>query len=1041
MQKDLFQIRKSVTYISTDTNINDWENHTLLHRNRLPARAYFIPYDSINTARTMRRERSRCWLLLNGIWNFYYAPSPNEAPENFHLLSFNDKGWNLLPVPSCWQLYGYGNPHYTNVTYPIPLSPPTVPSDNPTGCYRKTFVYKEMTKGERVILRFEGVDSAFHVWLNGKFVGFSKGSRLPSEFDISEMINSGTNLLAVKVYQWSDGTFLEDQDMWWFSGIFRDVSLLRLPSVHIYDFKYVAEFDQNYQNATLHLEVILQNSGKTEMSELSLEVVLLDFSGKKANGTNTKIKAISNGKSIKIKTGMQISNPIKWSAENPVLYVLLISLYDAKGQILQVVPHKVGFRTVEMKDGNLLINSVPIKFKGVNRHEHHPDYGRSLPLNFMEMDIKLMKQHNINAVRTSHYPDAPQFLDLCDKYGIYVIDECDLETHGFGCNTPDMPTNIPSWRSAFIDRMQRMVERDKNHACVIMWSLGNESGFGPNHVAMAKWTKKADPTRPIHYEQDKDALVSDVVSRMYTSVPDVIKFGQDIKAKKPFILCEYAHAMGNGPGSLKDYWDAIYSYKRLQGAFVWEWLDHGIRVKTPDGKTYFAYGGDFGDEPNDSNFVIDGLLFPDRTPSPGLVELKKVLEPVVTEKVDILHGKIKVINRYDFITIEHLILKWRIHVEGKTLKQGKQPLPPLLPHQNTVIVLPYKLPDSVRGECWLNIEYCLKNDTPWAKAGHIVATAQFPISIKRVNVTTKLSKKQIEKITYKDSLQELSLYTTDFLIKFDKIRGFISSWSIYNKQLLVRGPVPNFWRAPIDNERRGRQKPIDIWLRDGLHLLQKRLESFNVKNLPDGSVKVTTNIRVASPGQRHAFLCAIIYLIHPDSSISIKMYGEPQNLQIRCLPRIGLQVRLPLAFNKVTWYGRGPGECYPDSCTAGWIDVFSASLDKLYTPYVRPQENGNRMDTRWASFVNNKGYGLIIRGSPTFNFSAHRYTTEDFTKSTHTYQLVPKPFITLNLDYRQRGLGSLSCGPDVMPQYELVPHKFKFAVMLQPMFPRHLLKQ
>lgn len=1039
MQKDLSKIRKFVTYDSTD--INDYENHTLLHRNRLPARAYFIPYNSINTARTMKRERSSCW-LLNGNWKFHYASSPNEAPENFHLPSFNDKQWKTLPVPSCWQLYGYGRPHYTNVIYPIPLSPPTVPSENPTGCYRKTFVYnKELTKNECFILRFDGVDSAFHVWLNGKFIGFSKGSRLPSEFDVSKVINSGTNLLAVKVYQWSDGTFLEDQDMWWLSGIFRDVSLLRVPSVHIYDFKYVTEFDSNYQNSTLHLEVILRNNRKIEITGLSLEAVLLDFSDKKVNSTHTKIKAISHGKSIKIKTNMQINNPVKWSAENPVLYTLLISLYDSKGQILQVVPYKVGFRTVEMKDGNLLINSVPIKFKGVNRHEHHPDYGRSLPLNFMEMDIKLMKQHNINALRTSHYPDAPQFLDLCDKYGIYVIDECDLETHGFGCNTPDMPTNIASWRPAFIDRMLRMVERDKNHASVIMWSLGNESGFGPNHVAMAKWTKKVDPTRPIHYEQDKDAAVSDVVSRMYTPVPDVIKFGQDIKAKKPFILCEYAHAMGNGPGSLKDYWDAIYSYKRLQGAFVWEWLDHGIRATTPDGKTYFAYGGDFGDEPNDSNFVIDGLLFPNRTPSPGLIELKKVIELVFTEDVDVLHGKIKITNRYDFITLEHLVLKWRIHVEGKTLKQGKQNLEQLSPHQSTVIVLPYRLPDSVSGECWLNIEYCLKNNTLWAKAGHIVATAQFPIPIKRVDAAIKSSKKRSEKITYEETHTTLSFYTTDFKVTFDKIHGFITSWSTYNRQIFIRGPVPNFWRAPIDNERRGREKPIDIWLRAGLHLLQRRLESFNVRRMPDGSVKVTTNIRIAPPGQRYAFLCTIIYIIQLDSSIFIKMYGEPQNFQIRCLPRIGLQLRLPTAFNKVTWYGRGPEECYPDSCTAGWIDLFSTTLNKLYTPYVRPQENGNRMDTRWVSFVSDKGYGLMIRGRPTFNFSAHRYTPEDFTKATHTYQLVPRPFITVNLDYRQRGLGSLSCGPDVMPQYELVPHKFEFIITLQPLIPYQLRKQ
>jgi len=936
-------------------------------------------------------------------------------------------------VPSCWQLYGYGRPHYTNVTYPIPLFPPTVPSENPTGCYRKTFVYNSTgKKDERIILRFDGVDSAFHVWLNGKFVGFSKGSRLPSEFEISKLVNPGRNILAVRVYQWSDGTFLEDQDMWWLSGIFRDVSLIRLPYVHIYDFKYTTEFDKNHQNSVLHLEVVLENSGKTEVSGLALESVLLEPSGKKVGEAHCRIKAISAGSSINIKTNMHIPAPIKWSAENPALYTLLITLYDIKGKILQVVPYKVGFRSVEIKDGNLLINGVAVKFKGVNRHEHHPDYGRTVPLNFMELDVKLMKQHNINAVRTSHYPDAPQFLDFCDKYGIYVIDECDLETHGFGCNTADMPTNIPSWRAAFVDRMQRMVERDKNHVSVIMWSLGNESGFGPNHVAMAKWVRKNEPTRPIHYEQDKEAVVSDVVSRMYTFIPDLIKFGKDTSAKKPFILCEYAHAMGNGPGSLKDYWDVIYSYKRLQGAFVWEWLDHGIRARTPDGKEYFAYGGDFGDEPNDGNFVIDGLLFPDRTPSPGLIELKKVIEPVLTEDVDVLHGKIKITNRYDFITLEHLLLKWRIHVEGRTLKQGTQSLPLILPHQSATIELKYTLPESLPGECWLNIEYCLKDNTSWAKAGHVVATAQFQIPVKRVSAIPGHSRNEKKGITYEDSESVFSVRGTDFEIKFDKVRGLINSWYLRNKQIILRGPLPNFWRAPIDNERRGRDKPIDTWLKAGLHLLQRRVGSFNVSKMSDGSIKVTTDIRVAPPGQRHGFECILVYLIQPDGSVFIKLYGEPQKLQIRCLPRIGLQFYLPLRFNKVTWYGRGPGESYPDSCTAGWIDVFKATLDELYTPYVRPQENGNRMDTRWVSFATSKGDELLIRGTPVFNFSAHRYTPEDFTKATHTHELVPRPWIILNLDYRQRGLGSLSCGPDVLPQYELVPHKFEFAVTLHP---------
>lgn len=1015
---------------------NDWENHELTHRNRLDPRAYFISYSSAALAATRQREWSDHYKLLSGDWKFHYAASPLEAPADFSEPSFNDERWASLPVPSHWQLHGYGHPHYTNCAFPFPVEPPLVPTENPTGSYRRVFLVPREWKGRRIILRFEGVDSAFHLWVNGKAVGFSKGSRIPAEFDITSHVRFGRNVLAVRVYQWSDGSYLEDQDMWWLSGIFRDVALLALPKTHVYDIRVRTPLDKEYRDATLEVAVTLANSSNTATAtQVALRLIGPDNKVAAEESSKPLTVAASGSSIANLKS--KIENPAKWTAETPTLYTLFVTLLDSRGTKLEVIPIRVGFRSVELKGGNLLVNGVDIKFKGVNRHDHHPDHGRAVPMESMIQDVLMMKQHNINAVRTSHYPNDPRFVELCDEVGLYVIDECDLETHGWTMmgqdyNHPGFPTKHKEWLPAHLDRMQRMVERDKNHPSIILWSLGNESSYGLCHKAMADWTHKADPTRLIHYEGDqKDGgEVVDVFSQMYTNTEQVAKFAQDKAATKPFILCEYAHAMGNGPGGLKEYWDAFYTYKRCQGGFVWEWIDHGLRKKTSDGREFFAYGGDYGDEPNDGNFVIDGLVMPDRIPSPGLIEYKKVLEPVLTEAQDLSAGKLRLTSRLDFASLDTLNVFWTVKANGEVLESGKLRLPAIAARKSATLDIPCTVPKKPAPdtEYWLNLSYQLASDTNWTKAGYEVATAQFKLPVKDVKVP--VTKRSSAALTCTDSQALVTIQGNGFRLVFDKVRSRIAEWKIGKRTLLTQGPRLNLWRAPIDNERFG-PGHIRMWQYSSLHLAQHYIASVECETVGKDTVIIQSKTRIGLLTADRRMLCDYTYTIRGDGTVGIDVHGVPLNCH-HILPRIGLLMKLPRSYDRVTWYGRGPGESYPDTALAGRIDVFTKNVDELSTRYIRPQENGNRMDTRWVRFANAAGAGLLVMGRPTFNFSAHRYTLENLTEARHHHELVFGEETTVNLDYQQRGVGSAACGPDVLPAHELKPHEFTFQVILAP---------
>ncbi len=1037
----------------------DWENQTILQKNRLPAHSYFIPYANSQTALSFERGNSPFFKLLNGTWKFSYSPSPAESPANFYEDSYDVTPWDDLSVPSSWQMHGYGYPHYTNVNYPFPVDPPHVPTENPTGCYKRTFYIPDEWLDRFVTLRFEGVDSAFYVWINGSEVGYSQGSRLPSEFDVSPFLRPGLNQVAVRVYQWSDGSYIEDQDQWWLSGIFRDVSLFARPKVHLADLSVRTGFDAHYLDAHLSVRVTIVNTWQETTRGGKVAINLLDAHDQPIPLAVTEQNFTSNPNSdVTLEFQSSINAPHRWSAEDPYLYRLLLTIYDDDGNVLEVIPTRVGFRTIELRDGVFLVNGSAIKLKGVNRHDHHPDFGKAVPYSSLLQDVVLMKQHNINTVRTSHYPNDPRFLDLCDIYGLYVIDEADLECHGFlsapvhtRSSQQDL-SNIehnfaaaektaaqwtsdnPAWEAAYIDRAVRLVERDKNHASIIMWSLGNESFFGRNHEAMAAWMRSHDPTRLIHYEGDRQAKVADVFSTMYTSVADLAKLGERTDLDKPHILCEYAHAMGNGPGGLTDYWDTIYKHRRLQGGCVWEWCDHGIRQHTPDGHEYFAYGGDFGDEPNDGNFVIDGLVSADRVPSPGLIEYKKVIEPVRCELLDAKAGLLRITNRYDFISLSHLSCSWSLLREGVIVQQGALPLPAIPAQQSATVQVPFALPaDHDSYDYWLNLDFTLAFDTRWAQRCHEIATAQFQLS--SAATTRPIDLQSLPTLQCREEGTSLIIQGPEMEIRFNTVYGTLSSWIHNGLSLIDSGPQLTFWRATTDNDR-GFSDDAGTWKSYGLHQLKQRIDRVHWEILDAGrAVHIVVSARIAPPIKSWGIDCIYDYTIYGTGAVALSIKGIPTQDGPRTLPRIGLELHLPEQFELVTWYGRGPGESYIDTHQANRVGLYTKTVDELFTPYTFPQENGNRSEVKWVRVTNTRGSGLLAvasPGQPELNFSLHRYTTEQLEKARHTYELSASGHLIWHLDYRQNGIGSASCGPALPAHYELRNEPLQFTVRLQP---------
>lgn len=927
---------------------------------------------------------------LNGPWAFRWSPRA-DAPLDFVTEEFDDSGWDRLPVPSHWQLHGYGAPAYTNVVYPFPVEPPHVPDENPTGDYRRTFTVPDAWAGMEVVLRFDGVDSCLRVWLNGQQLGTAMGSRLPTEFDVGARLRPGAaNVLAVRVHQWSSGSYLEDQDMWWLSGIFRNVTLLARPAGGLDDFFVHAGYDHETGAGTLRVDANV--TARLDVPELGLTV---------AAGQEVRVEGVE-----------------PWSAEAPRLYQGRLATGEEE------IAFRIGFRTVAVEDGQLSVNGRAILLRGVNRHEFDPDHGRAITQETMRRDVELMKAHNINAVRSSHYPPHPRFLELCDELGLYVIDECDLETHGFErVGWRGNPAGDPRWRDALVDRMARMVERDKNHPSIIIWSLGNESSTGGNLSAMARWTRQRDPSRPLHYEGDWSCADVDVYSRMYADHAEVDAIGRGAeppladpgldqrRRQMPFLLCEYAHAMGNGPGGLTEYQELFERHPRCQGGFVWEWIDHGIRQFTPDGTGFFAYGGDFAEPLHDGNFVADGLLFPDRTPSPGLLELKKVLEPVQISG-DAAAGTLRIANRHDFRTLSHLEFVWTLEEQGLPRAHGTLPVDPVAPGEGIETRLP-PLPVT-RGEAWLTVQAVLAADTGWARAGHEVAWGQVPIT------PARQPRPPVRPAAPERHRDRISLGPGAFDAVTGTLRGLGG--------LDLDGPRLDVWRAPTDNDHGppdGDGHLAGRWHALGLHRMLHRTVAVHT-----GQDALVVHTRVAPAGTDAGLLASYTWTGDQDA-LALTLEVTPQGPWPVPLPRLGLRLALPAGLGAIEWFGRGPGEAYPDTRAAARVGRFSRTVEQLQTPYVMPQENGNRTEVRWATLTDPRGRGLLVEGRPHFELAARRWTSEDLAAARHTTDLHETDRIWVNLDVAQHGIGTAACGPGVLPPYQLTARATTFSVIFR----------
>lgn len=1006
-----------------------WENIEIDSINRLDARANFLSFANKNNAIIGENKYTHTFKNLNGTWKFLFLDAPEYSPEGFYKSDFDLQEFDDIKVPSNWQLKGYGKMHYSDLWYNFPINPPYVPTENPTGIYKRKFNIDDSFNDKKVILKFCGVDCAFNVWINGDEVGYSKGARNESEFDITKHINKGENDITVRVYQWSDGTYLEDQDMWWESGIYRDVELFAVPKNAVYDIKVVSNLDESFTNGILDvefkLEGNLENNIKIEVFD-SLDVCVYEGLAKSINN--------------KAKITTVLKNVSKWTAETPNLYKMIIT-NTLDNKIIEVIPQNIGFRNIKVAGEVFLVNGVAIKLKGVNRHDYSPKNGRVVSKEEIEKDIVLMKQFNINAIRTSHYPNSSYLYDLCDIYGMYVIDEADLECHGFELtNDYKWITDDEKWEMAYVSRLVRMIERDKNHPCIIMWSLGNESSFGRNFKKMAEMSKKLDPTRLVHYEGDFEAEITDVYSTMYTWLehkdPKKLLMDKIVKeSKKPHILCEYCHAMGNGPGNLKEYQDLFYAHDKLQGGFVWEWFDHGIESYTENGIKYYKYGGDFGDEPSNINFCIDGLLMPDRTPSTGLYEYKKVIEPITTTMVNVLDGTINLLSRFDFENLNIFNLNYTVLEDDKPIQSGFININSIKARENANIKLDYNLDIKAKNgaKYYLNISYKLKTDTLYAKAGYELATAQFILPIKYNDKEIINTKINTNTLTLLKNHTTITIIGNDFKVSFDTVRGSLLELIKDGTTLIQNGPKLNLYRASIDNDMYIVEDYQKIYF---MHLQHQIVENVNYE-MKDNKFIFEVDTINSTTNSSWNYKTKYIYTIYNTSDIIINIKGI-KNGKIEnappMLPKIGVKISLNKELEMVKYRGRGPLENYSDSKEAGLFGVYKHTIDTLFTNYIKPQENGNRMDCDYVSFVNDLGEGLVFTSldEKRVNFSALFYDEMDIQNAKHTIDLKKRDYINLNIDYKQNALGTNSCGQSQLEKYRCKFEDFNLNFKITP---------
>lgn len=995
---------KKIKYTPLKNGYPEWNNNPEVFQvNRLEAHASLIPYEEIYS--------SENYLLLNGDWKFSFAENPEKRIKNFYENDYDTTGWKEIKVPGHWQLQGYDYPQYTNKLYPwhgkenvkVGFAPTEY---NPVGSYVRSFQLHEGFKNRPLYISFQGVEAAFYLWINGEFVGYSEDSFSPSEFDITPYVIDGENKIAVEVYRWCDASWLEDQDFWRLSGIFRDVYLYTTADAHIYDFSVITDLDDNYTNAELKIKAKVTNYFEKEMEDMTLEALLYDKNNSLVYNEPLKMKVDLNNKpEMVLEISKLIENPLKWSAEQPNLYNLVLTLKDNTGDIIETAHCYVGFRKFELKDGFMKINGERILFKGVNRHEFNCKYGRSISYEDMVYDIKLMKKFNINAVRTSHYPNNVLWYELCDKYGLYVIDETNLETHGMwelGHYKEEeiLPGSHPEWTAAVIDRCNSMFERDKNHPSILIWSLGNEAYGGENFIKMHDFLRSKDSTRLIHYEglfhHRATEAASDMESQMYTKPRDVEAYALS-NPKKPFILCEYSHSMGNSNGNLFKYWELFRRYPILQGGFIWDWIDQALLTKTENGIEYLAYGGDFGDTPNDNNFCGNGIIFADRTLTPKIYEVKKCYESIKIEAIDLCQGKFKIYNEFLFTNLNEYSLQWNIDKNGVSIFEGSMEVD-VKPNSYESIDINYELPkaNSDEDEYILNISFVLKNDTMWAERGHEVSFEQFKLlpELKHIEKFTG----KFSDIIINNDLNKIIVEGKDFSAIFHKSKGELVSYRYKGLELLKSPITPNFWRAVTDNDRGNYlEQRCNSWREAGKNKILKNISIEDFKSLLQIKVSFILPTTIASE-------CIVFYEIYGDGTIKITETLVPGS-DMPEIPEVGMMFVMDRAFENLTWYGKGPHESYWDRNKGAKIGLYKGKVSEQFVPYLRPQECGNKTDVKWATLVSDEGIGLIIKGSPAIELNALPYTPFELEENDHAYKLHQSDKVVVRVNYKQMGVG------------------------------------
>ncbi len=980
----------------------DWENPAVNQINTEPPHATLKPFEDVDAAFAGDIRKSENFILLNGTWKFHWSENPSQRPEDFYNTDYDYSEWDDLPVPSDWQRHGYDYPIYSNVPYPFPMNQPFVPKDfNPVGSYRHVFEIPENWKHRQIFIHFAGVNSAFYIWVNGEKVGYHEDSKMPAEFNITRYIKEGKNDLALQVFRWCDGSYLEDQDFWRLSGIERDVYLFVTPSVRFRDLFVNTELSSDYSNGQLDAEVILQNEKQEGKKAVTLEAKLFDV-GRDVLYEMEKSLTLDAGAEIPVTFREEVKQVKTWSAEKPVLYDLVLVLKDDGGTVLQVVRQKVGFRTVKIANGQLLVNGKALLLKGVNRHEHDPVSGHVVTRESMIQDIMLMKQNNINAVRTSHYPNDPIWYALCDEYGLYVIDEANIESHGYGYDPDKTLANKPEWKQAHLERIQAMVERDKNHPSVIIWSMGNEAGDGTNFEACSEWIKGRDPSRPVHYERAGRRPHVDIVSPMYSRVEHIIEYAES-DPDRPLILCEYSHAMGNSNGNLFKYWEAFEKYPSLQGGFIWDWVDQGLLETTADGKEYFAYGGDYGPAgvATDDNFCMNGLVSADRTPHPGLMEVKYLQQPVKVKAVNPEKDVFRLVNAYDFITLDHLEGSWELMADATSLKTGALDVSGLKAGESRELKLPVSIDKPQAGaEYWVNFSFRLKEDTPWGSKGHELAYEQFRIPVETADVRRVLS--DSKPLKFEEAGNRIQIWNEVFRVAFGKTRGALISYRFKDSEMVAEPLLPDFWRVPVDNDRLGWRiyENALAWKHAAKTWLVREV---HIDNVSDKEISVQFKGKL--PERAIDAELDVTYTVHASGVVDVSMAYETAREKRAIMPRFGMQMVMPAGYDKMKWYGRGPHESYWDRKHGAHVGVYEGDVDDQFFTYSRPQESGNKSDVRWASLTNDKGVGLLFTGLPLVNVTAKHYRNDELEGKRYLFAVPKHDEVFVNIDYRQSGLG------------------------------------